>query len=157
MGLETYLLNVAFHDSVPMADFRSLLKDCGATSATTANENFEIRDSRGLTEIQVDNGGADGVRSLFLRFSILSPNTVIDQAFEFLTKLSMVKAIKLMDTQLKMKELPIDVDEFKRNPDGVKRRQIIINNQTGLVIESGKATTDYIRQHHLAEKLYKID
>jgi hypothetical protein len=55
-----------------------------------------------------------------------------------------------------MKELSIDPEEFKRNADEVKRRQTIIDNQTGLVIACERATTDYIHEHHL-EFLYKVN
>jgi hypothetical protein len=55
-----------------------------------------------------------------------------------------------------MKELPIDATEFKRNSEGVKRRQTVIDNQTGMAIACGKPTTDYINEHHLG-KMYKSD
>lgn len=157
MGLESYLLLITFKEPVPITELKTLLLSCGAVQVDTTSEtNFEIRENEGLVEIQVDSGNTVLVRHFFTRFSILSPHTVIDQAFEFLVKLLKVKKIKVYDTQLKMKEIPIDASEFKRNPKGVKKRQTIIDNMTGLVIAGGAATTEYIYKNNL-EALYKSD
>ena len=154
MGLEAYLLLVTFKEPISMAEGKRLLEQCGAKHIRPQTD-FELKDNRGLTEMCLDAYNSEQVRSLHLRFSILSPHTVIDQAFEFLYNLSKHKVIQLFDTHLKMKELPIDATEFKQNPEGVKRRQTVIDNQTGLVIACGQETTDYIHEHHL-EDIYKV-
>ena len=157
MGLEAYLLLVPFKEPVSLAEAKQLLGECGAKPASLHTQmEFEMRDSRGLTEVLLDALNNEQVRSLHLRFSILSPHTVIDQAFEFLNNLSKHKAIRLFDTHLKMRELPIDVTKFKQNAEGVKRRQTVIDNKTGMAIACGKATTDYIHEHQLESK-YKSD
>jgi hypothetical protein len=157
MGLEAYLLLVTFKEPLSMSEAKRLIEECGAKSSSLHTQTeFEIKDGRGLTELRLDTFNQEQVRSLHLRFSILSPHTVIDQAFEFLNKLSEHKTIRLFDTHLKMKELPIDATQFKRNPKAVKRRQTVIENQTGMAIACGKPTTDYIHEHHL-ENMYKSD
>ncbi len=156
MGLETYLLAVTFKEPTPISEFRLLLAKYGAKPIDTSSlTDFELRDQRGLTEIHIDSGNTEQVHNFFLRFSILSPHTVIDQAFELLEKLAKIKALRVFDTHLKMKEIPIDPTDFKRNSDNVGRRKTIIENRTGLIIASGKATTDFIHEYNL-EKIYKV-
>jgi hypothetical protein len=102
MGLEAYLLAVTFKEPAPMSEFTALLLNGGAVPvAPSSQTDFELRDQGGLTELHVDGSNTVLVRSFFLRFSILSPHTVIDQAFAFLIKLSEKKPIKLFDTHLK--------------------------------------------------------
>jgi hypothetical protein len=94
------------------------------------------------------------VTNFSLRFSILSPSSVIDQSFVFLNKLNSITSIKVLDDDNKLKELDLSAEQFKLNKNIVRKRQIIINNKTGLVIEGGAVTTEYIYSNNLMEKIW---
>jgi hypothetical protein len=165
MGLESYLLIVCFKDPVAQTDIKDIIERPGANFLaeksntepfdTFRNVYFEIRSDLGLTELCILLAPEKRVVANFsLRFSILSPSSVIDQSFEFLNKLNTVKSIKVLDADNKLKELDLSADQFKLNKNKVRKRQIIINKKTGLVIEGGAVTTEYIHNNNLMEKIW---
>ncbi|OQP40991.1 hypothetical protein A4H97_15435 [Niastella yeongjuensis] len=165
MGLESYLLEVCFKNPVSQTDIKDIIESAGATFLaqksntepfdTYRNFYFEIRSDLGLTELNILLAPEKRVVTNFsLRFSILSPSSVIDQSFEFLNKINTIRSIKVIDTDNKLKELDLSADQFKLNKDIVRKRQIIINNKTGLVIEGGADTTEYIHNNNLMEKIW---
>ncbi|OQP59578.1 hypothetical protein A3860_36930 [Niastella vici] len=167
MGFESYLLQVNFKNPVPQTEIKDIIESAGASflagksnteSIDTHREfYFEIRSALGLTEICVLlTPGERNVKYFTLRFSILSPSSVIDQSFAFLNKLNSLRIIKVLDTDNKLKKLDLSADKFKLNKVRIRKRQIIINNKTGLVIEGGGVSTEYIYNNNLMEKLWRI-
>lgn len=165
MGLESYLLEVCFKNPVPQTDIKDIIESAGASFLagksntepidTYRNFYFEIRSDLGLTELYILLAPEKRVVTNFsLRFSILSPSSVIDQSFAFLNKLNTIRSIKVIDADNKLKELDLSADQFKLNKNTVRKRQIIINNKTGLVIEGGAVTTEYIHNNNLMEKIW---
>ena len=165
MGAETYLFSVAFKTPVPQTEIVDLLVSCGSTFLADKSNTeplnefrsyfFEIRSDSGLTEMEVllvPNIKSAG--NFFLRFSILSPSTVIDQSFFFLNKLASKRTISVYDTETGMKSIELDVDKFKSNKEDNLKLEVIVNNEIGLVIESGNVTTDYIYDNNLVEKVW---
>src|ERR1700741_778149 len=165
MGLESYIMTAAFTKPVDQTEIVNIFQNSGATFLTSKSNTepvdtfrhwyFEIRTDLGLTEIEVMlTPNKTNATSWTLRFSILSPSTVIDQTFNFLSKLRTKRSLKVFDSDNKSKELDLDIAAFKANNDNVRKRQIIINNKTGLVIESGDATTQYIHDNNLIGKFW---
>jgi hypothetical protein len=165
MGLESYLLNSVFIKGIELNDIISVLEKAGATflnnKLSPSDEEryrslfFEIRSELGLTEIHILlSPNQTEIKSLNIRFSILSPSSVIDQTLLFLKELNKTHSLRLHDRELKNKSIDLDIENFKNNPDKIVKRQIIIDNKTGLVIEGDSATTDYIHNNNLMDKLW---
>jgi hypothetical protein len=165
MGAESYLVKVVFKRPVPQTEIIDLLLSIGSTYLV-ANSNsepvdsfrdyyFEIRSDLGLTELNVLlPPNEQNVHSFHLRFSILSPHTVIDQSFDFLKKLRNKKDIKVLYADGTSKELKLDVEKFKLNKKQNIILDTIINNETGLIIEGGDTTTNYIYKNNLVDKVW---
>ncbi len=167
MGLESYILTAAFKKPLDQKDILEIFRDAGASflidKSNTENLNdfrhwyFEVRSDLGLTEIDVLLVPNKNFATTWsIRFSILSPSSVIDQTFDFLKKLKSIRSVNVFDTQNNSKELDLDVEDFKLNKVRDRKRQIIIDNQTGLIIEGGSATTNHIHDNGLMEKIWKI-
>ena len=119
------------------------------------NFYFEIRSSLGLTEIHALLApGVKTVKSFSIRFSVLSPSSVIEQTFAFLNNLAQLAPVKVFDTDGNHKVLALSATEFKLNRHKVRRRQIIIDNETGLVIEGGDATNAYSVAYNLTQRMW---
>ncbi|HEU4554413.1 MAG TPA: hypothetical protein VFS25_16315 [Chitinophaga sp.] len=147
---------------------------------------FEQRTGEGLTEANVlIPPGHKTVDEFSLRFSILSPQTVIDQTFAFLQRLNNLSGIKVYDTEIrnhimrqlrksgkvdqhfkglsaeeddainKLCFLSLNADDFKRNELEIMKRQWILNNTTGEIIEGGNATIDYLEKKGLFNRFWK--
>lgn len=166
MGLESYLITAVFTKPVDQTEIVNIFQESGATFLTKKSNTepvdtyrhwyFEIRTELGLTEIDIMlTPNKTNATNWTLRFSILSPATVIDQTFNFLSKLRTKCSLKVFDTDNKSKELDLDIAAFKANKDKVKKLRIIINNKNGLVIEGGSATTQYIYDNNLMEKIWR--
>jgi|SRR5688572_3772972 len=117
-----------------------------------------------------------------LRFSILSPKYVIDQTFRFLYELSAFKPIQIFDTEIRnhiyrklRKEgkvgqsfeglgqdeddeidnlcyIPLDLEIFRQNDLAIAKRQRVLENETGIVIEGGEKTIEVVRKEGLFER-----
>jgi hypothetical protein len=118
--------------------------------------------------------GDTTVDEFSLRFSILSPKAVVDQTFEFLQKLNALSRIEVFDTEIrnhifrqlrqtgkvdqnfegldkendeainKLCIISLSPDNFKRNELEIMKRQTILNNTKGEIIEGGSATMNFI-------------
>ena len=166
MGLESYLLHVVFKNVVPQTEIKGIIESAGASFLSDKSNiepidtyrhfYFEIRSELSLTELELLlTPGKSIVTSFSLRFSILSPSSVIDQTFAFLNKLNTLRSIKVLDSDNNSKKLNLDINQFKLNKDKVGKRQIVLNNKTGLVIEGGSATNDYIYNNNLIDKIWR--
>lgn len=122
------------------------------------------------------------IKGFHLRFSILSPHMVIDQTFALLKSLNELFEIEIYDTEIrnhflrklrqdgkvdiafqglterdnkaidKLCIVTLDVEDFKRNEYNIKKRQVIINNENGAIVEGGNATFDSIQKKGLFRK-----
>ncbi|WP_298739903.1 hypothetical protein [uncultured Chitinophaga sp.] len=112
MGLESYLFNIEFKDPVLEQDIIGLFERTGMkhlddkfnkrTAENYGAYYFELRTENGLTEAHCILGPTASVLEDFsLRFSIVSPSTVIDQTFDLLRKLNDIRSIKVQDTEIK--------------------------------------------------------
>lgn len=167
MGLESLLLSISFKKPLKEELIIEIFEEAGASflknKSNIDNINdfrhwyFEIRTENGLSEIDILlTPNKNQITSWTLRFSILSPEKVIDQSFNFLRKLKSLRSLKVFDTQLNSKEIELDIEKFKDNQDNERKREIILNNKTGIVIEGGSATTDYIHRNDLVDKIWKL-
>lgn len=111
MGLEAYLFQIEFKTSVDESRAIDLLKQVGMTRLATSDKNkpltefrsyyFELRTQNGLTEAHLLFSPSEKTIDEFsLRFSILSPKTVIEQTFDLFTKLNSLTPIKIYDTEI---------------------------------------------------------
>lgn len=112
MGLEAYLFNIEFKDPVLEQDIVSLFENIGMTHLDDKFEKrtdqnygsyyFELRTEKGLTEGHCILAPTDHTLTDFsLRFSIVSPRTVIDQTFDLLRKLNDLRPINVQDTEIR--------------------------------------------------------
>lgn len=112
MGLETYLFNVQFKEPVLEQDIICLFENSGMKHLSDKFEMrshknygsfyFEKRTAKGLTEAHCFLTPTQiGLSDFSLRFSIVSPKTIINQAFELLKKMDEIKRIKVFDTEIK--------------------------------------------------------
>jgi hypothetical protein len=112
MGLESYLLQIKFQTPTSEDAVIALFEETGMvylkdrsqrqTEASYGDLYFERRTSKGLTEANiVISPGDTTVDEFSLRFSILSPNSVIDQAFEFLQRLNVFSRLEVYDTEIR--------------------------------------------------------
>jgi len=145
---------------------------------------FELRTDNGLTEAHFILAPTQTMLTHFsLRFSVVSPKTVIDQTFYLLKKLNELEPINVYDTEIKnhvyrqlrkdrkvddwfnglegtdeedriekMCYIEIDAETFKQNQPGIMKRQIVINNGKGEIIESGSTTIHHIEKKGLFDR-----
>jgi len=190
MGLEAYLFQIRFRPPTSENAAIVLLEEAGMvyldersqrqTENSYGNLYFERRSSKGLTEAHIITSPGDTtVDELYVRFSILSPKTVVDQTFEFLQKLNALYAIEVYDTEIrnhifrqlrqtgkvdqnfegldreddevidKLCIISLNPDEFKRNELEIMKRQTVLDNAEGEVIEGGSATINFIEKKGL--------
>jgi hypothetical protein len=182
MGLEAYLLQIRFKQPTSEEAIIPLLEEAGMFYLDYKSKKqkvdshgdlyFEQRSNRGLTEAHVlTSPGDTSVDDFSLRFSILSPKTVIDQTFEFLQNLNALTEIEVYDTEIrnhifrrlqqtgnvdrnfdglneeddaaidKLCIVSLNIEEFKRNELEIVKRQTVLDNKDGEIIEGGSATT----------------
>lgn len=112
MGLEAYLFNIEFKEPVLEQNIIGVFDKIGMTHLADKFEKrtdknygsyyFELRTENGLTEGHCILAPTDRELSDFsLRFSVVSPKTVIDQTFNLLIKLNELRPIKVYDTEIK--------------------------------------------------------
>lgn len=112
MGLEAYLFNIEFKEPVLEQDIVGVFDKIGMTHLADKFEKrtdknygsyyFELRTENGLTEGHCILAPTDRELSDFsLRFSVVSPKTVIDQTFDLLKKLNGIRPINVYDTEIK--------------------------------------------------------
>ena len=190
MGLESYLLYIYFRTPIDEAKIINLFQQAGMTHLEQKYRKrvggdygdyfFELRSIRGLIEAHVLLAPEDiYINDFSLRFSILSPNTVIDETFTFLERINSYSEIQVFDTEIrnhnfrrlrqsghlderfegvdtetdeaidKLCFISLDVKDFKRNEYEIRKRQVILGNENGEIIEGGSATLDLIRRKGL--------
>jgi len=191
MGLEAYLFYVEFKEPVSEQEIISLFENSGMEHLTSKYSKrtpdnygsfyFERRTAQGLTEAHCLLAPSDNtIKEFSLRFSVLSPSTVIDQTFGIMKKINALQPIAVMDSEIsnhvyrklrkdkkvddcfngiegtdeeakieKMSFIPIDAEIFIQNPLGIMKREIVINNHKGKIIESGSATINFIKKKGL--------
>jgi hypothetical protein len=196
MGLEAYLFNIEFKEPVSEEEIIDLFEKIGMTHLVDKFEKrtdnnygsyyFEFRTENGLTEGHCILAPTERELSDFsLRFSVVSPKSVIDQTFDLLIKLNKVRPIDVCDTEIRhhvyrqlRKEkkvddwfnglegtdeaakiekacyIEIDIDKFKQNELGLMKRQLLINNDKGKVIESGSNTIEHIEKKGLFDRFF---
>jgi hypothetical protein len=124
------------------------------------------------------------LQSFNLRFSVLSSKYVIDQTFKFLHDLNAFKSIRLIDTEIRnhiyrklRKEgkvdqsfvglnqveedyvenccyIPLDLEMFKQNELAIAKRQRVLENENGMIIEGGEKTIGLIDKKGLFERFF---
>jgi len=52
----------------------------------------------------------------------------------------------------KISEIPIDIEIFQKNEFGIMKRQIVLGNKEGEIIEGGSPTIEYIDKKGLFER-----
>jgi hypothetical protein len=192
MGLEAYLFKVEFKKPVLENQLIELFISIGMSFLSDRTNNqkpenyrtyfFELRSEMGLTEADCMLIHSKTTLDYFyLRFSIVSPKTVIDQTFEIFRKLNELHPICIYDTEInnhlyfqliqdnksdnelddneeiniEIEEkcyIEIDSDKFRQNQFCIRKREIIISNDEGLIIESGSPTMEYIRANNLFDR-----
>jgi len=112
MGLESYLFNVIFQEKVKNEEILPIFRRVGVTFLEDYESNwneipdikglfFEIRTRKGLTQIHVLLDKKEGfVRDFTVRFSVVSPSTVIEQTFELFERLNNEAPIILRDSEI---------------------------------------------------------
>lgn len=167
MGAESYLMEVKLKNPIPQAELINLLESCGATyladgygpgsTIGCASYCFEIRSELGLTELRADLApGEREVPRLFLRFSILSPRTVIGQSLAFLRELRAKRAIAVYPATggKDAAELELDKERFLLSAKQDRVLGTILGNEQGLIIEGGETTMHYIYDNGLVSQVW---
>ena len=194
MGIETYLFKIKFKHPVLEENLVDLFDKIGMTHLVNKSEKrtnnkyglfyFELRTTNGLTEAECLLAPKDtSLREFSLRFSIISPKSVIEQTFTLLNRLNELTPISVYDTEInnhiyrqlqkarkvdnffkgiegstqevtidRMCYIDLDVNNFLKIDSGIRKRKIIIRNDTGVVIESGSATVNYINNNGIYDK-----
>jgi hypothetical protein len=193
MGLEAYLLRIEFQTPITENKTIALLEEigmcylkdgsCQQTTDSYGDLFFELRTSKGLTEANVTTSPNDPtVQEFSLRFSILSPKTVVDQTFELLQKLNNISRIDVFDKEIrnhimrrlrqtgkvdqnfeglngqddesinKLCFISLDAEDFKRNDLEIMKRQTVLENIDGEIIEGGSATINFIKRKGMFER-----
>ena len=112
MGLEAYLFNIEFKQPILEKDIVSVFKKIGMihlidqfekrTDKNYGSFYFELRTDKGLTEAHcILAPKATFLKDFSLRFSVVSPKSVIDQTFDLLKKLHEFEPINVYDTEIK--------------------------------------------------------
>ena len=165
MGAESYLLSVVFKEPIPQNEIKELLVNCGADflseisnlepQTTFRNYFFEIKSDLGLTELNVLLTPNENFVNYFtIRFSILSPSSVIDQSLEFLRRVKNKRLIKVFAPESDSKEIELDTQKFKLNKRKNRILETILSNKYSLIIEGGDITTQYIFKHNLVDEVW---
>lgn len=183
MGLETYLLKVKFEAPLPEQELLNTFGGLGLKCVKAPPELgqhqqralseylFELRSDAGLIECRcVILVQTKRIEHFHLRFSILSPTTVVEKTFDFLKALNEKYPITIIDTEIANHfficaandkplgdpnqdyPIPIDAVVFKQNEFAVNKREMIMKNVQGQVIESGTATLKEIGKNNLMSR-----
>ena len=112
MGMESYLFKVVFKEKVRNEEIVPLLIKTGARMLEEEKSFwddsfgyksffFEIRSDQGLTQMHVLlDGNETYLENFSVRFSVVSPATVIDQTFDFFERLNSQTPIVLRDAEI---------------------------------------------------------
>jgi hypothetical protein len=192
MGLEAYLFKVQFNPPVKKNEIINLFQKSGMTylkNKTKTNSiyhsyYFEKRTDQGLTEchcLSKDNI----LPYCSIRFSILSPHTVIEQTFDIFKQLNKFNQIKVFDLEIENQiylelvkrkiikanfqeikgtkledevlhrlHIPIDPIMFRENKNNIIKKNMILKNETGKIIESDDTTIKSIEKDRKVEDYF---
>jgi len=195
MGLESYLFSIEFETAVDETEVIPLFEKIGLThlseryrqrsSSQFGDIFFELRSPKGLTEIHVLQAPEEvTVKEFSLRFSVVSPASVIDQTFQLLDRLNEERPIIVFDTEVKnhtyrrlrqegqvdthfkglteeqadevqaMCRIPLDAEEFKANKLALRKREVVLKNQQGAIVEGGEQTFRHVQKQGLFDKYF---
>ncbi len=168
MGLEAYLLRVKFKKPVNADKLHYFLEKQGFKMISKRGSKlsdyrdgcYELASDKGITEANILVPPEKiTVIALSVRFSVISPASVIDQTFDFFKELNKEFELELQDTEIinhlwlettriedrkgrgriptpeeyeeQMKEvaIPIDAEEFKKNKLGIRKRQSVLRDK----------------------------
>lgn len=184
MGLEAYLFYVQFECPIPESNIINVFEKAGMVHLSKDKQGsfrsfyFECRTEHGLTECHCLLPPEEReLTQCSLRFSLLSPSTIIEQTFQILSHLDNMTPIRVFDTEIrdhiyrklrrdgevdtwfkgiegtpkekdihKRSYIPIDVELFNMNQFGIRKREVVLNNKNGDVIESGDTTIRQIEK-----------
>jgi hypothetical protein len=98
MGLEAYLFRVRFRKKELLKDIDAFLREYGFKAM---GEFYELYTDKGVTEANLLSWpGKDKVDELSVRFSVISPATVVDQTFDFFKALKKRFDLQIQDTEI---------------------------------------------------------
>ncbi len=187
MGLESYLFQVEFESSVEESRAIDILLQSGMNFSIRSENKpeteyrsyfFKLRTQSGLTEAHLFfDSNQKSIDSFSLRFSVMSPRTVIKQTLDLLSQINSITPIRIYDTEIhnhlyrklriegivdknfqgiqdtkgaeRIKQLcyiTTDLGIFIKNEFEVQKREIVLNNKKGEVIEGGVKTTEAIEK-----------
>lgn len=194
MGLESYLFKIELskpvfeHDIVDLFNKIGMFHLIDKLKIKTTNDFgsyfFDLKTDKGLIEANcILTPEETSLKYFSLRFSVVSPKTVIDLTFDLLKKLNGIVNINVYDTEIrnhiyrqlrkskkvddwfnglegtdeelkfeKLCSIELDADKFRTNQLGIMKRQIILDNDYGEIIESGSMTFDYIKENELYQR-----
>ena len=180
MGLESYLFYIEFENKIREQELDSLLISVGLRQVKKEGKNlsdfrgyyYELQTENGITEAHsLFSPNEEKINDFSLRFSVSSPNSVIDQTFGLLNKLNAKKPIKIRDTEIYNHEyrhlrqigkvddhfkglsksedekirikcyIPIDAKEFKENKMGIMKREILLRDNGDKAVIRGGSET----------------
>lgn len=171
--MESYLFRIELEHSLGAQKLNDVFKNLGLTLITQKKgENSESREF--FHELLTDDGiiethslflpGEKQLSWFYLRFSICSPPKIVDHTFKLLSALNAIQPIRVKDMEslsylhlgpkgrlspeLDVESsgyIPIDEDLFKKNPDGITKRELLLDKKRDwAVIRGGKPTLDYL-------------
>lgn len=130
----------------------------------------------------ITSPGETIVDEFSLRFSILSPMAVVELTFDFLKNLNEIAPIEIYDTEIrnhiyrqlrrsgkvdinfeglniehdeaidKLCLISLSADDFRRNELEIMKRQTVLENKEGQIVEGGSATFNVIAKKGLFER-----
>ena len=112
MGLEAYLFHIEFMTPISESRIIEIFESTGLKhlpekgdfdpNKTFSSYFFETRTDMGLTECHclLNRTVSNNLESCKIRFSLLTPKTVIDQTFKILSNLNNQVPIKILDSEI---------------------------------------------------------
>lgn len=175
MGLESYLFSIEFAENISEQELIKLFNGVGLKQAK--QNGLELNERREyFHELLTEDGiietrcflppGEKRLSQFFLRFSICSPPKIVDRTFELLATLNTIMPIRVKDLESlsylhlgpkgrptsgvdveNSSYIPLDVDLFKQNPDGILKRELLLDeNRNHSVIRGGADTIAHLEE-----------
>lgn len=107
MGLETYLFRIKYTNTVAKNEVPELMGKCGLALVdptdgySTNSYFFEAKSAQGLVEAHcIFEAESKHLRSCYMRFSMLSPDSVIEMIFDIFARLNELTPITVLDNEV---------------------------------------------------------